>query len=89
MKKNGGEDPTAGFLKDKMGTSYSSIQHKADRVLNGKTEFDLFLPWYKRYLEEVTGIHIHEYAIELMDAGYGPGNKIVIYSTELISTWKQ
>ena len=88
IKKNG-EDPTKTFLKTKLGNNYSTIRNPADKVLNGQKEYDLFLPWYKRYLEQTTGITINRYTIELLNVGYTGENKIKVYSTELIDRWKQ
>ena len=87
MKKNNGVDPTEIFLKRKLGENYSAIQGAGKKVLNGAKEYDLFLPWYKRYLEQTTGNKINSYKIELLNAGYTGKNKIEIYSTELIDTW--
>lgn len=87
MKKSGG-DPTEGFLKTKL-WNYSAIHSTAGKVLNGSKEYNLFLSWYKRYLEQTTGISINTYKIELLKVSYNKTNQIEIASTELIDTWKQ
>ena len=89
MKKNREEDPTKLFLKRKLGSSYSSIESLAEKILNRKNQYDSFLNWYAGYLEQTTGILIKNYTIELLKAGYTDKNKIEIYSSELIDTWKQ
>jgi hypothetical protein len=89
MKKNNRKDPTEIFLKKKIDKNFSLIQNASTKVLNGAKEYNLFLPWYKKYLEKTTQIKIHTYKIELLKAGYTDSNKIEIYSSELIDTWKQ
>ncbi len=89
MKKNNRKDPTEIFLKKKLDNNFSLIQNASTKVLNGAKEYNLFLPWYKKYLEQTTQIKIHTYKIELLKAGYTDSNKIEIYSSELIDTWKQ
>ncbi len=89
MKKNNRKDPTEIFLKKKLDKNFSLIQNASTKVLNGAKEYNLFLPWYKKYLEKTTQIKIHTYKIELLKAGYTDSNKIEIYSSELIDTWKQ
>ena len=87
--KNNGEDPTKSFLKRKLGETYSTIETVSEKILNGVKEYNLFLPWYKRYLEQTMGMKIHNYKIELLNVGYESQNKIEIYSAELIGEWKQ
>ncbi len=89
MKRNNREDPTGIFLKKKLGKNYSLIQSVSNKMLNGAKEYELFLPWYKKYLEQTTGTKINSCKIELLKAGYSSRNQIEIYSTELIDTWKQ
>lgn len=87
--KKGGEDPTKNFLKRKLGENYPAIQSTADKILNGAKEYNSFLSWYKRYLEQTTGMRIYGYKIELLKARYNEKNRIEISSTELIDIWKQ
>lgn len=89
MKNNNREDPTAFFLKRKLGNNYFKIKKVSAKVLNGSDEYNLLLPWYKRYLEQTTSNIIHSYTIELLNAGFTDKNKIEIYSTQLIDSWKQ
>ncbi len=89
IKQNDGEDPTAVFLKRKLGTRFSWVENTGPKVLNDSTAYHAFLPWYKKYLEQTTGLTIHKYTIELMAAGYDANNKINILSSGLIDTWKQ
>lgn len=89
MKKNNVIDPTAVFLKNKMGKGYSKLENISTIILNGKKEYEDFLPWYKRYLEQTTGIRINSYTIELINARYSDKYHPGIFSTELIDTWRQ
>ena len=89
MKKNNGVDPQEAFLKEKAGKNYSLVHMLSDKVFNDSNEYNLFLPWYKRYLEQTMGIKIHSYTIELLKGVYTPSNKIEVVSAELIDTWKQ
>lgn len=88
MKKNNGVDPTALFLEKKL-NNYAAIQKPGEKVLNSSKEYNSFLPWYKRYLEQTTGRKIHSYKIEELRTGFTDKNKIEIYSGELIDIWKQ
>ena len=89
MKQNNREDPTAVFLKKKLGAKYSIVENVSQKVLNNFADYHAFLPWYKKYLEHTTGLTIHTYTIELMEAGYDENNKVNIHSSRLIDTWKQ
>jgi hypothetical protein len=87
MKKNG-EDPNSIFLKRKL-DNYAATQSMGEKVLNGPKEYGSFLPWYKRFLEQTTGIDIRNYKIELLQARYTDSSRMEIYSTQLIDAWKQ
>lgn len=89
MKKNNGEDPTANFLQKKLGGNYKLIEKAAIKVLNGSKEYHLFFSWYKRYMEQTTGIEINNYKIEVLQTRFSDKNKIEVYSTELIDTWSR
>ena len=80
IKKNNGEDPTETFLRRKLNSNYFRIENVSAKVLNGAKEYSLFLPWYKKYLEQTTGIKINNYKIELLKTGYTAKNKIEINS---------
>jgi hypothetical protein len=88
MRRNNAKDPTALFLERKLGDN-PMIQNLGEKVLNGPTEYSLFLPWYKRYLEQTSGMKIHSYTIEVLKTGFTDKNKLEIYSAELIDAWKQ
>ena len=89
MKNNNKVDPTEIFLQKKLGKNYSLIKNVSNKVLNGEKEFELFLPWYKKYLEQTTHIAIRNFTIEILQCSYDAAGNIRVYSTQLIDTWKQ
>ena len=74
-----GEDPGEVLLKRKLGQNYSTIQSISENVLNDPKQYNLFFPWYKRYLAQTTRIKINTCKIELLNAAY-VGNKVEIIS---------
>lgn len=89
IKQNNGLDPTAVFLEKKLGARFSLVKNTSLKVLNDSARYHTFLPWYKKYLEQTTGLTIHKYTIELLEAGYDENKQINIHSSGLIDTWKQ
>lgn len=78
LRMNNGADPGEVLLKRKLGQNYSAIQSISEKVLNDPKEYNLFFPWYKRYLAQTTGIKINTCKIQLLNAAYIGNNKIEI-----------
>ena len=88
IKSNGGNDPTKLFLQDKLKQIFLCVEKTSFKVLNGKKEYELFLPWYKRYLEHTLDMPIRNFTVEIMNVKYDEQNKLKVYSTALIDKWQ-
>jgi hypothetical protein len=86
--KETGLDPTAAFLLNKNVYRYGFVKNAAARILNGSREYDAFLSWYQRYLQQTTGITVRNYSIEILNAVYTADNRIQIISSLPIASWK-
>ena len=74
------EDPTRIFLEKKLENSFSTIEPFANKVLNGKEEFQKFPAWYKRYLQQTTGENISNYKVEILKVHYDADNIVRLNS---------
>lgn len=88
MKNNGGTDPTETFLKKKLKQNFSLVEKVSSKVFNGKTEYEMFLPWYKRYLEQTLKIPVNNFTIDILKGKYITPKSFQMYSTALIDSWK-
>lgn len=88
IKNNNGADPTAIFLQKKLKEKFSFIEKNFIKIFNGKNEYTLFLPWYKKYLEQTLQMPVHNFTIELLSVRYDAENNLKIYSTQLIDRFQ-
>lgn len=89
MKEKDGIDPTKLFLQEKLKNKYYLVKDVADKVLNGQTEYQSFLLWFKRYLEQTLKIKVNSFKIEMLRGNYDSTNHFHVYSNQLLEKWQQ
>ena len=84
MKQNG--DPVKLFLQNKMGSTFFHVLPNESSVFNSSQNIQKFPNWYKKYLEQTTGINIETLNVELLRATYNIKNRVeIIHSDSLIN----
>ncbi len=86
---NNNIDPGLSFLQKKLGSRYSTIEPIARIVHNGTRERGQFMQWYKRYLQQTTGLQINSIDISVLTGYYNSSNQLQVDAGYLLASWKQ
>ena len=63
IKKNNETDPTISFLQSKLKNRYSFIKPYESILFNDTNRINAFIPWYRRYVEEITKTKVDDLKI--------------------------
>lgn len=88
IKNNNNVDPTISFLQSKLKQRYSLIEPYQHKLFNDSSRINEFVDWYKRYVEEVSGITIHNLKV-INNKVHIDDRKIITDSSFIITEWKQ
>lgn len=88
IKSNNGLDPTISFLQSKLKGRYSFIQPYEAVLFNDTSRINAFMPWYKRYIEEVTSVKVDDLKI-VNTKVYYLSEKIIEDTSYTIAEWHQ
>lgn len=89
IQENRHTDPVIPFLQSKMGAHYRWIQPLEKKLFNTGPQQQAFLPWYRRYLEEVLGITIHRLKIDIIEVHYNNSQHIITDTAYLFEKWER
>jgi hypothetical protein len=88
INKNHGIDPTISFLQSKLRDRYSLIKPYAYILFNDSGRIDAFMPWYRKYVQEVTNTKVDKLTIQ-NSMVYYLNEKIVEDTSYVFETWAQ
>lgn len=88
IKKNNGTDPTISFLQSKLKNRYSLIKPYEHVLFNDTSNINAFIPWYRKYAEEITKTKVDE--LKIMNTRvYYLNEKIIEDTSYVFEKWDQ
>ncbi|HVX27960.1 MAG TPA: hypothetical protein VHB70_16540 [Parafilimonas sp.] len=86
IRDNNDIDPTLSFLQKKLKSHYPLVKPYEHDLSNDSSRINGFIPWYKKYLEEVTKTKINQLQIINTKVHYS-GEKIMEDTSYTIAEW--
>lgn len=80
-------DPTKVFLKRKLGNYYHYISPIVPVLFSEEKQLEKYMPWYKRSIENNTGVKVNNIKIEILKVHYNKKQKVIHDSTYLFGKW--
>jgi len=88
IKKNNGTDPTISFLQSKLKNRYSLIKPYEHILFNDTSRINAFIPWYKRYIEEIIKTKVDD--LKIMNTMlYYQDEKLIADTSYIFEKWDQ
>lgn len=90
FKENKDSDKTLLFAQRKLSDLSPKYKHLLDNYLNQPKDYNKFLIWYKRYIEQSLGKKIKSYKTQIIYVGYNKNKQVINDTIPLIEyKWKQ